>query len=73
MIMNNWAVELTPSNIEFFKKFTKENWSGAYGYIHSNKVSTNVWSSYVCTGYKEISFEEFERFVLNKERSYELW
>lgn len=63
-----WCVEVTRENVtilEGWRDRGKDSLStGGFngGYLHSNKY----WKNCIMVGYKEISFEQFKKYVLNQ-------
>jgi hypothetical protein len=61
-----WCVKLTKENYKSLKTGDElDSYIEPYGYHHSDKVNAfNNWEEHICTGYTEITFEQFQKWVL---------
>lgn len=65
-----WAVEVTKDNYKILGKWRSGNYGSIGDYLHvpsSNFLHTtyNSWAGELQSDYEEITFEQFEMYVLN--------
>lgn len=64
-----WCIKLTKENYKVLKTgYELDSYIEPFGYHHSDKVNAyNHWEEYKVSGYSEITFETFKKYVLKEE------